>query len=489
MYIPYLSFILAAPMLAAVIIMLLPREKTAWPRWVALAGAAVSLALSVFVAFAYNLKAGGYQLQEIQPLLPALGIHYALAVDGMSVAMLLLTGIIIFTGVLASWDLKDRPQEFFALLLVLVAGVFGVFVARDLFLFFLGYELAVLPMYLLIGIWGTGKKEYSAMKLTLYLLVGSALMMVGILGMYFAAGGHSFHLDALRRAAFSPLFQNIFFPVLFVGFGTLAGFWPFHTWSPDGHASAPTAVSMLHAGVLMKLGAYGIIRLGLELLPAGAHAWAPYLALFTLVNIVYGSLVAMAQTDLKYVVAYSSVSHMGIVLLGICTLNPIALNGAVLQMFSHGIMTGLFFALVGMVYGRTHTRIIPDMGGLAAQMPFLAFAFIVAGLVSLGLPGFSGFVAELLVFLGAFRVYPVAAAIAVTGILFTAIYVLRVVQKAFFGPAKEAYAHLTDANPVEKTCLAILMLTLLGVGVYPGWLVNIINTTIGPLASLLEVVR
>jgi NADH-quinone oxidoreductase subunit M len=288
---------------------------------------------------------------------------------------------------------------------------------------------------------------------------------------------------------YSRQFQIIFFPILFLGFGTLAGFWPFHTWSPDGHASAPTAVSMLHAGVLMKLGAFGIIRAGLELLPIGAQVWAPYLALFTLVNIVYGSMVAMAQTDLKYVIAYSSVSHMGIVLLGICTLNPIALNGAVLQMFSHGIMTGLFFALVGMVYGRTHTRVIPDMGGLAANMPFLAMAFIVGGMVSLGLPGFSGFVAELLVFLGAFKVYPLLAAVAVTGILFTAIYVLRVVQKMFFGPEKPEYAKLTDANWIEKTCLAILMLVLLGVGVYPSWLMNLINSSIGPLTQMLEVVR
>jgi NADH-quinone oxidoreductase subunit M len=344
-------------------------------------------------------------------------------------------------------------------------------------------------MYLLIGIWGTGKREYSAMKLTLYLMVGSALMLVGILAMYFAAGAQGFALDHLRTAHYSRGFQIVFFPILFLGFGTLAGFWPLHTWSPDGHASAPTAVSMLHAGVLMKLGAFGIIRAGVELLPIGAQVWVPWLALFTLVNIVYGALVAMAQTDLKYVVAYSSVSHMGIVLLGICTLNPIALNGAVLQMFSHGIMTGLFFALVGMVYGRTHTRIIPDMGGLASKMPFLTLAFAVGGLVSLGLPGFSGFVAELLVFLGAFRVYPLVAAIAVTGVLFTAIYVLRVVQKIFFGPEKPAFADVKDANLVEKTCLAVLMLVLLGVGVYPGWLVTLINTSIAPLAKMLEVVR
>lgn len=324
------------------------------------------------------------------------------------------------------------------------------------------------------------------MKLTLYLLVGSALMLVGLLALYFSGEGRSFYLPEVAAKVFTPGFQKIFFPILFLGFGTLAGFWPFHTWSPDGHASAPTAVSMLHAGVLMKLGAFGILRIGVELLPVGAQFWAPYLMLFTLVNIVYGALVAMAQTDLKYVVAYSSVSHMGIVLLGICTLHPVALNGAILQMFSHGIMTGLFFALVGMVYGRTHTRVIPDMGGLARQLPFLALAFTVGGLVSLGLPGFSGFVAELLVFLGAFRVYPVAAAIAVTGILFTAIYILRVVQKIFFGPVRESFTGLTDANAVEKTCLAILMLVMLAVGVYPGSLLRIINLTVEPLTAILR---
>ncbi len=480
-----LSVILAVPLAAALAIMFLPRERVTWPRWVALAGTFAGLACTLAVAARFQLVPG-FQFLERAPLLPALGISYSLALDGMGLAMILLTAIIIFTGVLASWDHLERPQEFFAMLLVLVTGVFGVFMARDLFLFFLFYELAVLPMYLLIGIWGTGRKEYSAMKLTLYLLVGSALMLVGLLALYFSGEGRSFYLPEVAAKVFTPGFQKLFFPILFLGFGTLAGFWPFHTWSPDGHASAPTAVSMLHAGVLMKLGAFGILRIGVELLPVGAQFWAPYLMLFTLVNIVYGALVAMAQTDLKYVVAYSSVSHMGIVLLGICTLHPVALNGAILQMFSHGIMTGLFFALVGMVYGRTHTRVIPDMGGLARQLPFLALAFTVGGLVSLGLPGFSGFVAELLVFLGAFRVYPVAAAIAVTGILFTAIYILRVVQKIFFGPVRESFAGLTDANAVEKTCLAILMLVMLAVGVYPASLLRIINLTVEPLTAILR---
>ncbi len=480
-----LSLLIIVPLVSALLIMMLPRERTTWPRWIALAGSLISLGLSVYFFCHYNQQTAGLQLREHLDLLPSLGIQYAVGLDGMGAAMVLLTGIIIFAGVLASWEVLERSQEFFALLLILVMGVFGVFVARDLFIFFLFYEIAVLPMYLLIGIWGTGKKEYSAMKLTLYLLVGSALMLVAFLAMYFAGDVHNFQLEQLMMKKYSPAFQIVFFPVLFVGFGILAGFWPFHTWSPDGHASAPTAVSMLHAGVLMKLGAFGIIRVGLEILPVGAKFWVPILALFTLVNIVYGSLVATHQKDLKYVVAYSSVSHMGIVLLGICTLNPIGLNGAVLQMFSHGIMTGLFFALIGMVYGRTHTRIIPDMGGLVNQMPFLATAFIIGGLVSLGLPGFSGFVAEFLVFLGAFKTNAIVSAIAVTGILFTAIYVLRVVQKIFFGPVKDAFAGLRDANWIERGCLLLLILVLLGVGVYPSLMINMINTTVAPLAGLL----
>ncbi len=484
-----LSSILATPLVTALVIMFLPRERTTWPRWAALAGTVLAVILTTLLVMRFDGAAGGYQLAVTMPLIPSIGIQYALAVDGMGLVMVILTAIIIFTGVLASWEVDNRPQEFFAFLLVLVTGVFGVFISRDLFLFFLFYEIAVLPMYLLIGIWGTGKKEYSAMKLTLYLMLGSALMLVGILALYFSGAVQNFHLEIIAQKMFTPGFQKIVFPVLFLGFGILAGFWPFHTWSPDGHASAPTAVSMLHAGVLMKLGAFGIIRIGIELLPIGASFWAPYLALFTLVNIVYGAMVAMAQTDLKYVIAYSSVSHMGIVLLGICTLHPIALNGAVLQMFSHGIMTGLFFALVGMVYGRTHTRIIPEMGGLAKKMPFLAMAFTVGGLVSLGLPGFSGFVAELLVFLGAFQVRPILTVIAVTGILFTAIYVLRVVQKIFFGPEKTAFAIISDANFIEKLCLSILMLVLLAVGIYPKVLIQFINLSIEPIHALLGAVQ
>ncbi|MEK7765936.1 MAG: NADH-quinone oxidoreductase subunit M, partial [bacterium] len=298
------------------------------------------------------------------------------------------------------------------------------------------------------------------------------------LAMYFMSGASplTFDMTVLRSAAFSGAFQRLYFPFLFLGFGTLAGFWPFHTWSPDGHASAPTAVSMLHAGVLMKLGAYGIIRVGLEMMPDGARAWLPFFGMFTLVNITYGAICAMSQTDLKYVTAYSSVSHMGIVILGISTLTDAGLNGAVLQMFSHGIMTGLFFALIGFTYEKTHTRIIAEYGGLGKRMPVIATFFTLGGLASLGLPGLSGFVAEFLVFVGAWRFNPLMAVIAAIGIVFTAAYVLRVLQRCFWGPLNPHFADLPDARPVEILCLTILSLFIVGIGMFPRPLVALINS-------------
>jgi NADH-quinone oxidoreductase subunit M len=321
------------------------------------------------------------------------------------------------------------------------------------------------------------------MKLTLYLLVGSALILAGILGLYFAAGLNTFDFDMLEKFVFDRNFQIIFFPILFLGFAILAALWPFHTWSPDGHASAPTAVSMLHAGVLMKLGAYGCLTVGVWLLPEGAKFWLPWVALLTVVNIVYGSLGAVAQKDLKYIVAYSSVSHMGIVLLGIAAgRNSVALAGSVFQMVSHGIMTGLFFGLVGMVYGRSHTRIITEMRGLAKNMPALTAFFVLTGLCSLGLPGLSGFVAELSVFLGAFRVYPVITVICVISIVVTAFYVLRVIQMVFFGPPMEEYKDLKDANKVEFAALFLLMFFIVLMGVCPFYFMKVIHSAVVPIS-------
>jgi NADH-quinone oxidoreductase subunit M len=481
---PLLTAVYCLPLLGVLILFAVPARLDKVIKAVALTCSAAALALAVGIFLGYDRAAGGLQFSERAAWLPAMGINYFLGVNGISVTLLLLTGVIITAGVLASWDVTHRTKEFFILLLTLTTGVFGVFLACNLFLFFLFYELAVLPMYLLIGIWGTGRKEYAAMKLTLYLMTGSALILAGILGLYFAGG--SLDLDVLGQVSFTPAFQRVFFPILFVGFAILAALWPMHTWSPDGHASAPTAVSMLHAGVLMKLGAYGCLLVPMSLLPVGARTWLPFVALLALVNIIYGSISAAAQKDLKYVVAYSSVSHMGIVMLGLASQNEAGIGGAVLQMFSHGIMTGLFFALVGMIYGRTHTRALDEQGGLAARLPVLAVFFILTGLTSLGLPGLSGFPAELSVFLGAFRAYPVLTVVGMAGIVITAFYVLRVVQRLFFGKlflAREVA--LTDANRIEVTVLVLLTVFVIAVGVYPSPFMRLIATAVAPIAAKL----
>ncbi|MFP4466841.1 MAG: NuoM family protein [Candidatus Goldiibacteriota bacterium] len=483
--IPFLSMIYLMPLAAVVILFLIPGRHRTAIKIVSLVFSSLSFLLAVLLFIAYDFSYTGTDLQFVERVqwVPALGINYFMGVNGINVVLVLLTGIIITAGILASWNIMDRPKEFFILLLTLTTGVFGVFMTYNLFLFFLFYEIAVLPMYLLIGIWGTGDKEYSAMKLTLYLLVGSALILAGILGIYFAAGLNTFDFDLIEAVAFSRNFQIIFFPVLFVGFGILAALWPFHTWSPDGHASAPTAVSMLHAGVLMKLGAYGCLIIPVWLFPEGAEFWLPVVAVMAVINIVYGAVGAVKQTDLKYIVAYSSVSHMGVVMLGIAGMNSVAFSGAVFQMVSHGIMTGLFFGLVGMIYGRTHTRDIHSMHGLAKVMPKLAVFFVMTGLCSLGLPGLSGFVAEITTFIGAYRTYPVLAITAVFGIVITAFYVLRVVQMILFGKTDEKYKTLKDAGRIEYASLFILMFFIVLFGFYPFYIMEMIHTSVLPIAD------
>ncbi len=496
-----LTVIVLAPLIAAILIMLVPRRNALAVKLLATAAASFDVILSVWLCWNYLANQHhGLEYADRADWIPGAGISYFVAADGVSLSLVLLTSIVIFCGVFASWTVTNRTKEFYCLLLLLVSGVFGVFVAQDLFFFFLFYEVAVLPMYLLIGIWGTGRKEYSAMKLTLYLLVGSAFMLVGLLGMYFFAElpagvqSRTFDLTVLSRSTYSPGFQSLAFLLLYIGFGVLAGIWPLHTWSPDGHASAPTAVSMLHAGVLMKLGAYGVLRVGFGCLPEGAMHWVWLVGGIAVINTVYGAYVAMGQRDLKYVIAYSSVSHMGVVMLGLAAFNEVAFNGAVLQMFSHGIMTGLFFALVGLVYEKSHTRNIDEMGGLARRMPGIAVAFTIGGLASFGLPGTSGFIAELLVFLGTFRahlgqytlgsvpLFPVLAVGAVLAIVITATYVLRVVQRVFHGPMDELkYGDIPDARTTEWVALIALSALLILVGIYPLPLTTLIGSSLGAL--------
>ncbi|MFN2127373.1 MAG: NuoM family protein, partial [Anaerolineales bacterium] len=389
---PVLSFIVFTPIVAGLLILLIPGGRKNEIRVTALAAGSLALILSIWVYFSYDIDIGGYQFVEKYSWLPQFGISYNVGIDGINAPLVLLTGIVMFTGVLISWGIDDRPREFFVFLFILATGVFGVFVALDLFMLFFFYEIAVFPMYLLISIWGWKvTREYAAMKLTLYLFIGSVIALVGALAMYFASGLGTFNMIALERAGFSTAFQRFWFPFVFFGFAVLGGIFPFHNWSPDGHVAAPTAVSMFHAGVLMKLGAFAALRVGIMLLPEGASFHMPWIILLTLVNVVYGAFIASIQSDFKYVIGFSSVSHMGLVIMGFATLNSTGMLGAGIQMLSHGIMTALFFAVVGIVYDRAHTREINQLGGFRKVMPLVTVAFIVGGLVSMGMPGFSGF--------------------------------------------------------------------------------------------------
>jgi NADH-quinone oxidoreductase subunit M len=494
----YLSGTVLAPFLAALIIMLIPRR---WPhaiRFVAIMGSGATLVLSLLIFFGYDWQQGGFQFQERYPWIPELGINLSFGVDGISAPMVLLTGLVIFTGVMVSFKIADRPKEYYALLLVLVAGVFGVFVALDLFFFFFAYEIAVLPMYLLIAIWGSTRKDYAAMKLTIMLLAGSILVWVGLLALYVqsgasSAGISSFDIETLAspqiQRLFDEGFQRLFFPILFVGFAVLAAMWPFHTWSPDGHVAAPTAVSMLHAGVLMKLGAYGCIRAAVYLLPEGATFWAPVFLVCGTVAAVYGAFSALAQRDFKFVIGYSSVSHMGYVIVGISTLSLVGMTGAVLQMFAHGIMTALFFALVGSIYDQAHTREIGIFSGLARSMPWFVGFFSLAGLASLGLPGMANFVAELLIFIGAFQTCTIAGILCVIAVAITATYVLRLIARSFYGPFEPRWRGLKDMLPNEWLACAILVAVLLVVGLYPTPFIRMIDASSLPIIEQVGGVR
>ena len=460
-------------------------------------GLQLVLAGTLIIMFLLERKAGNTaEMLFVKDLVwfPSLNIHYLIGVDGVSVAMIGLTAIVIFAGIFASWEVVELHKEFFISLILLSTGVFGFFISLDLFTLFLFYEIAVIPMYLLIGIWGSGPREYSAMKLTLMLMGGSALILVGLLGLYFnsnpSGGQLTFSILAISKVHIPVEIQKFFFPFLFVGFGVLGALFPFHTWSPDGHASAPTAVSMLHAGVLMKLGGYGCFRVAVFLLPEAAHQLAWIFIILTTISVIYGALGAVWQKDLKYINAYSSVSHCGMVLFAILMFNKTAMTGAVLQMISHGIMTALFFALIGMIYGRTHTRYINEMGGLMKVMPFLGVAYVIGGLASLGLPGFSGFVAEMTIFVGAFQnvdtFHRVATIIVISSIVVTAVYILRVVGILLLGKIKnEKFEQLGDAKWYERLSTGVLIFGITAIGLAPLWLSEMIGGGLGPIIQRL----
>lgn len=501
--------ILLLPAAAVVAMFLVRGDKPKVIRGIAFTATLLGLLLAIFVTATFKglpdtgagteVAAPGHVYKHVisVPWVPDLGLQFKLGVDGMGVAMVLLTALTIFTGTIVSFSIKERVKEYYINLLALVTGVFGVFTALDLFFYYFFYELAVIPMFLLIGNWGsttrTQNRDYASMKLVLMLTTGAVLALVGLLAMY--VKGHTFDMVAIERfgqqGGFSSTFQHVWFPVVFLGFAVLVPMWPLHSWSPGGHAAAPAAVSMLHAGVLMKLGAYGILRIAVSYMPDAAATYLPWVGAICCMNILYGGLVAMAQRDMKFVVGYSSSSHMGYVLLGIAAANAIGLEGAVFLMFAHGVMTALAFSLIGWYYDQTHTRMLDDLGGLMKRMPFIGTAFMIMTMASAGLPGFANFVAELLVIIGAWSSgMKIPAILAVWGIVVTGVYLLRTAKDAFLGKMNPRWEGLQDAKtPMQRLPYLVLITTLLLFGFLPQPLLSVIRQGTTPIAGFISKAR
>ena len=473
-----LSILVIIPFL--MLLSLLAARNQNYVRTVAAVGFGLVLIASVVITVMFlnerNISDQAMLLTASEVWYAPLNIHYAVGVDVISIVMILLSAVVAFTGVFSAWNME---RDFFMWYCLLVIGVFGFFISLDLFTMFLFYEIALIPMFLLIGLWGTGQKEYAAMKLTLMLMGGSALLLTGILGIYFTSGASTMNIVELAGKHIPINQQYWIFPLTFIGFGVLGALFPFHTWSPDGHAAAPTSVSMLHAGVLMKLGGYGCFRVAISLMPEAANELSWIFLILTGISVIYGAYGAVVQTDLKYINAYSSVSHCGLVLFAILMLNRTAMTGAIMQMLSHGLMTALFFSLIGVVYSRTHTRDIRKMEGLMKVMPFAAVCYVIAGFASLGLPGLSGFVAEMNIFIGSFEhadmFRRVLTIIAASSIVVTAVYILRTVGKVFYGPVSNPeHLKLSDASWYEKVSAVLLIVCIAAIGVWPSAVQHII---------------
>ena len=500
--------IFLSPAVGATLLFFTPPEQKGRIRATAYISTAICLFFALLMWVTYDTEGPRYQFVVDWDWVPSLGLGFRIGVDGISVAMVVLTSVVIWAGCYVSSSIQDRVKEHYILLLLLVTGVFGVFLAIDLFLFYFCYEMAVIPMYLLIGVWGSRaaqySKEFATMKLTLYLTAGAVFALVGLIAVYHEGAallGHpTFDLRELATVDFSANFQTIWFPVVFLGFACIVPMWPLHSWSPIGHAAAPSSVSMLHAGVLMKLGAYGILRIGYDILPAGAEHWMGWVGVICCMNIIYGGLVAMAQRDMKFIIGFSSSSHMGYVLLGLATLGVMGVSGAVFLMFAHGLMTALAFALTGWFYDQTHTRIIDDLGGMLKQMPFAGTCFVIMAMASAGLPGFGNFASELLVFLGAWKAefklagtslavpgwIPVSAAI--WGIVISATYLLRAVRTAWFGPPNPRWEGLKDATTRrQRLPFAALIVVLVLVGVFPSLIVDTIKSGVSKIRSVPQI--
>ncbi|KPK99762.1 MAG: hypothetical protein AMJ91_06420 [candidate division Zixibacteria bacterium SM23_73_3] len=484
---PILTLMIFIPFLGMILILLLKREQESAARFLAALFSFIPLVLSFILLARYDGSTSGLQFVEKYEWIPSLGITYFLGADGLSVPMLFLTALLCFVSVIYSFgDIKERVRQYFAFLLLLEVGMMGVFAALDFFLFYIFWEIVLVPMYFLIGIWGHGRKEYSAIKFFLYTLFGSLFMLVGILALYFTVEPHTLNMMVLIEKApeLARGFQLLAFVAFYIAFAVKVPIFPFHTWLPDAHVDAPTAVSVILAGILLKMGTYGFLRISYPMFPEGAIYFALPIGILALINIVYGALVCMAQKDLKKMIAYSSVSHMGYCMLGMAAITVTGISGCVFQMVSHGLITGALFLLVGVLYERAHTREISAFGGLWIKVPVYSGIMMLFCLGSLGLPGLSGFVSEFMVFVGAFPVFNVIVPLAVIGVVLTAAYFLRMIQAMFLGTFNTKWEGLTEISGREIFTVIPLAILMVGIGVYPSPLTNMIKATIENIVHL-----
>jgi NADH-quinone oxidoreductase subunit M len=483
---PLLTLITFIPLIGMLWVLLTDKAREWRIKTISTVFSGIALLFTIYLVLAFDSGTSGLQFVERYDWVPPINVHYFMGVDGLSITMVLLTSLLSFLAIIASYGIKDRVKQYFALFLLLQTAMMGVFVALDFFLFYVFWEAMLVPMYFLIGIWGGPRREYAAIKFFLYTLLGSVAMLLGILALYFSSDPHTFDMIELSKGmAFGFRFQAVVFLALFLGFAIKVPVFPFHTWLPDAHVEAPTAISVILAGVLLKMGTYGILRISYPILPDAARWFAVPLAVLAVINIIYGALVAMAQSDLKKLVAYSSVSHMGYVLLGMAAMTPVGINGAILQMFNHGIITGALFLLVGVLYDRAHTREIEAFGGLASKLPIYTGVMSMAVFASLGLPGLAGFISEFLVFVGSYTVFKTAVIIAVLGVVLTAGYLLWTLQRMFLGTFNEKHAGYPDMTARELVTLVPLCAIMLFVGLYPRPLIDLMNTTLTALSTMM----
>ncbi len=482
---PILSWLVFLPLAGMLAIMVIPNSQERTIRLLATFVTGAVLALTLKLLFAFDLTSGQIQFQERVLWIPQLNVYYHLGVDGISILMIFATSLLSFLACLASFGIKERVKEYFALYLLLEMGMMGTFLSLDLFLFYIFWEVVLVPMYFLIGIWGGPRKEYAAIKFFLYTLAGSMFMLIGILALYFNSNPHTFNMIELSHNQFALHFQQILFMAFFLGFAIKVPVFPFHTWLPDAHVEAPTPISVILAGVLLKMGTYGFLRISYPILPLGAKWFGPFMGILAVIGIVYGGFVAFAQTDFKKMVAYSSVSHMGFVLLGLAVFTSTGMNGAMLQMFNHAIITGALFLLVGVLYDRAHTRDLNAFGGIWAKMSVYGSILIFISLASLGLPGLAGFVSEFMVLLGSYPVYRWMTIASCLGILLAAAYLLYMVQRVLLGKPNPKWTSLPDINKLELCTLVPLMILILLIGIYPVIALRYIAPTMNVLLQLL----